>query len=349
MKDDYAKDLAIEWARLGPFEALDKLGVKYKRLNRRQAVTHCPWHAEKTPSCTVAIGPEGTLRTHCFGCDESRDVHALFAQVRGLDVTSQFVDVLREEAAELGRWDICDGIDGKAEPRPAPARKATPKPLAEPERVFPPAEEVGELLGACVSPERDPEVSAWLLSRGLDPHEVSVRDLCLALPKSTTMPRWASYQHRTWVELGHRLIVPLYDHAGEVRSVRAGRVCDGGSPKRLPPAGHACTGLVMADSMAREVLRLGRWPEWTSTEARFVVCEGEPDFLTWAVRTALYVYPSFATLGIFSGAWSDEIAGRIPDMAKVAVWTDDDAAGDKYAKAIEASLASRCRVIRGRV
>ena len=28
----------------------------------------CPWHKENTPSCSVTLGKDGTIRLRCFGC-----------------------------------------------------------------------------------------------------------------------------------------------------------------------------------------------------------------------------------------------------------------------------------------
>lgn len=50
--------------------------------------------------------------------------------------------------------------------------------------------------------------------------------LAPALPVGVTGPRWASYRgeaeaHAPWAVRGYCVIVPMYDAAGELRSVRA--------------------------------------------------------------------------------------------------------------------------------
>lgn len=347
MRQEHSAEIAKEWARLGPFGMLTKLGVKYRRLNGRTASICCPWHAEKNPSCTVDIGHDGTIRVHCFACSETWDAHALFGQLNGIDPRTSFPTLLLHEAEALGRWDIADALEGKAEPRPMPPRKAMPDPEPEPERMLPPREEVLELLGLSTATAIDLEVSTWIKSRGLSANDVDIRGLAFALPKTAKLPTWAKYHQRSWVELGHRLLVPLYGPDGQVASVRAGRVIEGDSPKRLPPAGHTCRGLVMADALGVELLKTGAWPSWAAdVQPSVVIAEGEPDWLTWAVQTKLGVKPNRAVFGIFSGAWTKEIAKRIPTGARVAVWTDLDAPGQKYANQIAETLLPMCEVFR---
>ncbi len=61
----------------------------------------CPWHGERTGSCSVRTGPDGTVQVRCFGCDAAGDALTLVAQVRGLDLRTEFRAVL-EHAAQLG-------------------------------------------------------------------------------------------------------------------------------------------------------------------------------------------------------------------------------------------------------
>lgn len=338
---DHAAALALDWARLGPSLALSKLGLKF-RMAGREAFICCPWHGEKNASCTVAIGQSGTLRIHCFACDQTWDIHSLVGQLQGLDPRSAFRDLLRAEAELLGRWDIVDELEGKAEPRPAPRPAPAPPPPAEPERTYPDAVQVSDLLAACGLTGNDRQVAEWLRTRDLDADQVDVLGLAYALPRaSQSLPPWARFRGRSWTETGHRLIVPLHDHLGTVRSVRAGRVGYGDSPKRLPPAGHKVSGLVMANAMALELLRAGAWPDFAQDHS-LVITEGEPDWMTACIR-----WPAPAHLGIYSGAWTTDIARRIPDGTNVAIWTDPDATGEKYAWAVASTLSSRCHVIRG--
>lgn len=366
---DHAAELAADFAAIGPFGTCDRLGLKHRREGRTAWIC-CPWHSEQTPSCTVAIGPCGTIRVHCFACARTWDVHALVAQLRGLDCAGDFRSVLLEEAELLGRSDIAAALEGRAAERGARgaacssghflfldhvsaghelSRTAPPRPAPqpEPERTYPPRDEVLDLIAGCSMTAGDPDVSRAVEERGLVPSDLDCRGLAYALPASASLPAWARYRGRSWLDTGHRIIVPVVDASGVVRSVRASRVGPGDTPKRLPPAGHKASGLVMADAMAVEVLRAGAWPSWDPGPAQVVIAEGEPDFWTWAVRTPLHRPATRATIGIWSGAWTAELAARIPDGATVAVWTDQDPAGNRYAQTIADSLAGRCSVIRG--
>lgn len=345
-------DLTREWTRIGPFAVCELLGLRFRKESR-QAVVRCPWVEERTPSCWIGIGPQGSIRVHCFGCGETRDVHALFAQVRGFEVTgSGFRNVLVHEAETLGRWDLVEALDAKG-PFPATDAASCPIPASAPprpesEREYLDRDGLLKFIGSCVCTDQVETVARHVRCRGLEPREVDVRGLAFGIPRSCLqLPRWARFRGQSWVETGHLLVLPVYNACGNVVGVRACRVVDGDSPKRLPPAGHKTGGLVMADAMGVEVLRAGRWPEWARSEPRVVIAEGEFDFLTWAVRTPLRCPPSHAVLGIYSGAWCPEVAARIPSGTRVAIWTDADPAGERYAAHIALTLGSRCLLIRG--
>src|SRR5262249_36165057 len=76
-------------------------------------------HQEKTPSCSLTRGPDGTLRVRCFGpCDLAGDVFDLVAAVEGLDRDRDFADVVRR-AAEIARIDASE-VHAHRRPRPPP-------------------------------------------------------------------------------------------------------------------------------------------------------------------------------------------------------------------------------------
>lgn len=439
-----ADDLAADFAACGPLATCQRLALQPQRAGRTVAI-RCPWHDDATPSCTITIGPERTIRAHCFSCGESWDVLSLIARVERLDIKSDFRRVVERGAEIAGRHDLLARLQLEADAEsvrqsltdvaaivaklklsatrskygvaiacptgkhPGPCyvsrarsgaiwakckacgwsgdvialvgavrgleheaavqaaaeiahvqvrpRVATPLPPppprlvrpSAPEPTYPDREQVLDLLGACVRVNQDEQVAAWLASRGLDADAVAIRDLALALPRCARVPPWARFRGRPWTDTGHRLIVPLFDSQGLERSVHACRVVDGSTPKRIAPAGHKVAGLIMADTMTRLMLAAGRWPEWAAGSARVVVCEGEPDWLTWAVRTPLYRCPAHAVMGIIAGSWTDEIAAAIPMGAAVVIWTDHDRAGERYATQIAASLRGRCSTLRGAI
>jgi len=345
------RDPAYVCSRLGLLEGAKRQGGGL--------LIRCPAHGDRNPSCSVTRGPDGTLRVRCFGCDFSGDALSLVAAVEGLDVGRDFRRVLEAAAAIAGvQIEAHTGREGT----PREPREAPPPP---PPRPPPPAADVAAFWTACVPCGADPDVAAWLRSRGLDPAAVDRYGLARALPLSVAVPSWACYrgdaaESRSWTVLGYRAIFPLYDAQGELTSVRARLVApaDQNAPKSLPPVGYATRGLVLACPLAVLVLQIAAWRAsrdpaavehggegwpWYA-EQRVVLAEGEPDFLTWAARGE--GARTFAVLGLpGSGAWSAELAARIPDGCTVLVRTDADDAGDRYAEQIAASLQGRCAVL----
>lgn len=305
----------------------------------RGLLIRCPWHADRTPSCSVRQAPDGTISVKCFGCDRTGDVLDLIAAAHGLNARHDFPEVLRL-AVELA------GAPGDQTTARLPARA---RPLtAQPG--YPPAAEVASVWDACGSVLEDGEVSAWLRSRELDAGQVDLFGLARALPLGADGPSWARFQGRTWAEAGYRCLFPLFDEDGTLRSLRARRVLGGDGPKALPPAGHRAGGLVMADALGRMLLATGKAPDlWPAREPlRIVVSEGEPDYLTWGTAFADSDATAPAVIGVVAGAWTPDIAARVPDGARLIVRTHHDDAGEKYARAIFGTFAGRrVALIRG--
>lgn len=292
-------------------------------------IIRCPWHEERTPSCSIRVGRDGTIAARCHGCGATGDALSLVAVARGLDLRRDFGEVLQAGAEIAGRSDLADGAvhHGAPSPRPRPA----------PERTYPPTRDVLAVLAACVPVANDAEASAMLAARGIDPEFVDDAELVRVLPRGASLPRWASFRGVPWTRTGHRLVLPMFDADGAIRSVRAWRIGASETPKRLPPAGHRASGLVLADAFALAMLR------GTYAPRRVLVLEGESDFLAASVG---WRHVLAARIGIVSGSWSEDFAARIPDGADVALWTDDDTPGNKYADDIAATLEGRCTVRR---
>lgn len=265
----------------------------------------------------------------------------------------RFRELLAEEARLLGRYDVLDELEGKEAPRtPArPPERPTPAPVPE-ERPYPPADEVAALWRASIATSEDAEAAAYLRGRGIEPAHVDEHELARVIPRgAAALPSWAMFKGdapaaRPWTETGHRLLVPAFDATGAMRGVRAWRILEGDTPKRLPPSGYRAAGLVLADTLARWVLEHGKAPG--GGPLRLIVAEGEPDFLTWASRQSDADDAGLAVVGVVSGAWTTSIAARIPDGTHVAVRTHHDEAGRKYAAQIQATLAGRCRLARSK-
>lgn len=335
---NYKQD--IKHALTDAFAVCTTLGLIGGRATfQRQAagvIVRCPVHTENTPSCSVQFR-HGALLWKCHGCDAAGDALDLVAAVRGLDTRTNFKRVLIE-AAEVGglSWVAREIEDGVVSDRPRPVM-STPAP--EPDRTYPPAHEVAALLAACGPVRGDAEATAMLGARGLDVDRIDADALAVVVPKTATLPRWARHQGASWIESGHRLIVPMRAPDGAIASVRAWRVTDGDTPKRLPPSGHRASGLVMSCPMATAMLE-GRF-----APSRVLVVEGEPDFLSGAT---LPMSAPTARLGLVSGSWTHALAPRFPIGTQVFVWTHLDQAGDRYAVEVVRGLqrSRGCRMFR---
>lgn len=333
-RPDYARELRNTivdsrevCARLG------LLGGKGSWVRQSNGViVRCPWHEEKTPSCSVRRGPDGTIQVRCHGCGVGGDVLSLVAQVNGLSTRSDFVSVLLATAELGGRSDIAEALNGNGN---AQQWHALPPPSAprDPERVHMAKEDCNRFWGILAPVSADAEVSTWLASRGLDAETVEGNDWARALPATAECPRWARYQGADWTQTGHRLILPMFDASGEMRGVRAGRVVDGDTPKRLPPGGFRASGLVLANDLAIAMLR------GTYSDRNVVIVEGEPDALAWMAHRPK---TPTAVMGIVSGGWTGHIAHRVTTGATITLLTHADRAGDRYAQEIVDSIGKRC-------
>jgi hypothetical protein len=209
----------------------------------------------------------------------------------------------------------------------------------------PPKAEVEAMWSACKPPVTagDFEAAKYLHGRGL----LLGKDLLRVLPRDYACPAWASWHGRSWAEQGYRLIMPVYDFRGELTLIRAWQwEHSDGRPKRLSAAAldddiTTVRGLVMAAGRGLELLRATHNDEVRVTGVAIV--EGEP---AWMAAQASW--DGWAVLGIVSGSWTEELASRIPCATRVVLWTDHDAAGDRYARQIWETLHRRCPVERGR-
>lgn len=292
----------------------------------------CPWHSERTPSCSVKLASDGTIAAHCFGCGAGGDVLSLVAAARGLDARRDFPRVV-ELAADLAGGSL-DGY------RP-PVRRAMPAP-----RLPPPVESVGALWAASKPVTDDPDLAVQLLTREIDPAIVEDRDLARCLPSSGTLPKWARSGSQTWRDSDHRLLFQLWNAEGSLSSVHARLVekTDGYRKKGLFPSGHSAKGFFLADSFARLLITNGVPSWWRQSEPpSVIITEGAIDFLTVATHYGC-AEDAPAVLGVLSGSWSDELAARIPTECRVIVKVHRDEAGQKYRDQICRSLSGRCRV-----
>jgi hypothetical protein len=267
-------------------------------------------------------------------------VLSLVAVVHGLDVRGDFRQALAL-AAERAGVPLDEGAS-----HPHGDRATVPRPILVPAApIYPPRGEVDALWASCLDIEHDPAALAWIESRfvraDLDIYTVIDRiglyGLARALPAGP-LPSWARCGV-PW-NVSHRIVVPMFDASGVMRSLRAIRTDGGTERKRVAPSGFSTAGLLMADPMARRVLREG--PAVGPLDVG--ILEGEPDWLTRALAVSDSNDNAPALFGLVSGAWSAAFAGRIADGSRVAVRTHVDDAGDGYAAAVVESFRGRNKI-----
>lgn len=146
---------------------------------------------------------------------------------------------------------------------------------------------------------------------------------------------------KDWRATGHRLILPTYNAMGSLSGCRARYIGEGRpQPKELATCGGVRG--VFADSLARAILSGS-----ICTPASVIVAEGGPDFLTWATLYGAADDAAPAVIGLCAGAWTDEIAARIPDGSRLLLRVHADLAGAHYAATVLKTLIGRSVVVVG--
>lgn len=123
----------------------------------------CPWHDEKSPSCSVTCGPDGTIRVMCFGCKVTGNVFDLVATVHKLDKRGDFREVLTLAATYAGVEGPSDAPSTEPYARPVICR---PPPAEEPDDGIMAA--VADVLARVAPVSRAPWALDYLTARGLD-------------------------------------------------------------------------------------------------------------------------------------------------------------------------------------
>ena len=189
----------------------------------------------------------------------------------------------------------------------------------------------------------DSPCRTWLDMRKLDKKVVLDLDLARSLPDEADAVPWA----KRW-RGGHRLLLPVHGSTGDMESLRGRwvllkepKTAKGDTlGKAMPPKWGSGTmsGVVLANPVAVKMLRAG-----FDEPITLIVVEGEPDYLTWATTR-----PDLAVIGIWPGAWTQDIADRVPDGSTIIVRTDHDESGVRYAAKVVATLGSRVTLLRSK-
>lgn len=220
--------------------------------------------------------------------------------------------------------------------------------------VYLPTDEVARLWGAGGRVDADPKVAAWLADdRRIDPIKISDIDAARVLRPDAQVPSWAGFggedgkPWRSWLSAGLRLVVPLFDQTGTMRSLLFRRAYEtqASFPPKSVGARGGRRGLAMMCPLARQVLGAGRLPEWwpADRELRVIVCEGEADYLTVCSEWSEADETAPACIGGFSGSW--EVLEALPAGCTLVVRTDADEAGAKYATQILQAVYRRWQAL----
>lgn len=307
-----------------------------KKAGAQGILIRCPVHSERHPSCWVRRRGDGTLSIECYGCGFSGDALTMLSVAYNLDLRNDFNELLAVGAELGGNKALADEIrDGRA--RHDSNRQPVPMPPPVPDSQYMTTGEVDSVWGAATGCSGDTNASGVLSSRAIDPAIVDELSLARVIHPAFCIPEWGTIETEDervipWTETGHRLICRTYDCDGVVRGVRGWQIDRPSGIKRLPARGRRGTGLVLANKDGVGLLG------WSSSPDVVIVCEGEPDWLTWSTR----VPDSVAVFGVGSGWWNREHASRILPGKHVCVRTHCDKAGDAYARQIVDTLPRGC-------
>ncbi len=327
----------VKVALANPYELASALGLVNERSQKqtRGIIVNCPAHKDAgRPNLSITVGTDGTARVRCHACGFKGDAITLVGVVHGLDLSKEFKRALRLAAELAGQDALADEI-GDGVPRPD--RIQLPEPRQLPEAPWP--DRVTEVWGDALPLHTDGKAIDMLTGRGIDAARVERLNLARILPnrKPSELPTWARYaDKKPWHKTGHRLLVRSFDSCGTLRSLRAWRVIDNETPKRLPPRGCRSAGLVLADRLGWHALRPSVFQDAPTV---LWIVEGEPDWLA----ASLAAPGGHGVVGIGSGGWSEGLAEKARQVRIVMIATHADDAGDRYAAEVTRTVPRATR------
>jgi DNA primase len=304
-----------------PMRVARALGLEPKRQGS-SALVLCPWHAERSPSCSLSPGADSTLRVRCFSCGATGDVLSLVAAVRGLSVDRDFREVVTI-AGELARVPVVD------DPAERPSR-AAPVPDRLDDAPFAalvaPMLHVGR-LGRGDASRLVADVERYLIERRL--LEDAVADGWAGLGEGEAQASLAALLSSafdvSWLlrsglfssgKLAHpanRLVIPWRTRAGVIATVQRRRL-DAGEPRYVFPSKRGPLEPYGAERF-----------DASPPGADVVLCEGAVDVL--ACRLA---FPEACVLGLPGVSARLDLAPFVRGR-RVLLGFDNDDAGDREA------------------
>lgn len=230
----------------------------------------------------------------------------------------------------------------------------------------PPLEDVRSLWDSLKPVASDVDAVRLLTERNINPELVDRFDLARVIPRGCPLPTWAAGKPRegdligrTWYENGHRLLIPLCDSVGTMRSLKARSVFFNPAKKTLNPLGYGTRGLCLLPLFERHRLEADpnvvRYRQ-SLPPGRWVVCEGDMDYLTWATRLVQNLDDPTFLVGIYSGAfslaWAQALVGNEPARPPAFyIRIHHDKAGEDYTHKIGSlirSASTQAKIYRSR-
>ena len=333
-----------EAKRLTMQQTTSEAGVKVHRSSMSCPACSATKRGNRDRRLPASFGPLGWRCWVCSASGDALDVLAFVVTGSRLGSDRAQMETLRADLAARGL--ISD--DDHRPARRAPRRPAPPPPPPEPapSESWPPVDEVRDFMQSGLKVSEDAQVVAYLEDRYQDHGERLIAilehlNLARAIPDAPA-PRWARIFGKTWQQQGFRLMFPLVDATGHMRSMRVRRTTLGPSelPKALPPVGYGCRGLVLACDRAAALLRReipAAWPE--GLLHRVTIVEGETDWMTHLVLRKTPTDP--AIIALYSGAWLPDHSAALPQGTILNIRTDHDEAGHRYAEGVVRASRNR--------
>jgi len=286
----------------------------------------CPAHLEKTPSCSVTVGLDGTIRVRCFSCGFTGDALHLVALARGLDIKRDFLAVLME-AASITR----DPVFSKPPRIPRAVRPQTP---LEPEQL----DKILKTLLSLCPLTHETSVCSYLLSRpsGRALLTEARRAGWGAVPSGSAGQKVAKKLYSLFgqdglapadigISLGspvfihphHRLLIPFYSPTGLLHTIQRRRLNDR-TPKYVFPRGFGAQwpyGLEELSHMTQDtsvvlvegaIDTLERRAKYRAANANRLVL-GLPGVASWKAEWAIFARDREARIGLDTD-WAGEQA-----------------------------------------
>ena len=314
--------------------------ARRKRRASSRVMVLCPSHSERTASCSLTVGPDRTLRAHCFAGGSrclSGDVFSLIAAV--YRTTHNFRATIDHARALAG----VSGVPIAQRPPPPEPPVPTEPPRLD-DHTF--AALAASLLSLCPLAAAT-DAAAYLDGRGILAEALA--DGWGALP-----PRWAQSaildalraKHgddalarsglcpldpdtdepitTRFVQPGARVVIPWRSGDGAVLTIERRRLDAGaaGQPRYVATRGRSPSSLYGTERLAA-----GAGP--------LAIVEGAADTLARRALLAATGRPAERVVGLpGAGVWRADLLPPLPPRSLVYAATDADATGDGVAAAI---------------